>query len=81
MKHAAIYVRVSTDEQTHASQTPDLDRWAETHGGPVVRYEDTASGRTMQRPGWKKMEDAIRTGKVSSVVVWRLDRLAEQPPG
>ena len=81
MKHAAIYVRVSTDEQTHASQMPDLDRWAETHGGPVVRYEDTASGRTMQRPGWKKLEDAIRTGKVSSVVVWRLDRLGRTAAG
>ena len=53
MKHTAIYARVSTDEQSHASQRPDLERCAKQQDGPVEWYTDTASGRTMQRPGWQ----------------------------
>lgn len=75
MKHTAIYGRVSTNEQTLASQIPDLERWAKSHSGPIVRYDDTASGRTMQRPGWQELEANIRVGKVAQLVVWRLDRL------
>jgi DNA invertase Pin-like site-specific DNA recombinase len=81
MKHTAIYVRVSTSEQTHASQTPDLERWANTHNGPIVHYDDTASGRTMQRPGWQDLEANIRVGKVAQLVVWRLDRLGRTAAG
>lgn len=81
MKHTAIYVRVSTSEQTHASQAPDLERWATTHSGPIVRYDDTASGRTMQRPGWQDLEANIRVGKVAQLVVWRLDRLGRTAAG
>jgi len=81
MKHAAIYTRVSTDEQTHASQQPDLDRWAAAHDGPFERYADTASGRTMQRPGWQRLTAAITAGRVHTVVVWRLDRLGRTAAG
>lgn len=81
MKHTAIYVRVSTSDQTHASQRPDLERWAKTKNGPIQYYDDTASGRTMKRPGWNKLDDAIRVGKVAQLVVWRLDRLGRTAAG
>ncbi|WP_187781905.1 recombinase family protein [Gimesia chilikensis] len=81
MKHTAIYARVSTSEQSHASQVPDLERWVETHSGPIVHYDDTASGRTMQRPGWQDLEANIRVGKVAQLVVWRLDRLGRTAAG
>jgi DNA invertase Pin-like site-specific DNA recombinase len=74
-KHTAIYVRVSSKQQDHRSQTPDLQRWEESQAGPVRWYLDKASGKTMDRPGWNKLEQAIRQGKVSSVVCWRIDRL------
>jgi DNA invertase Pin-like site-specific DNA recombinase len=35
----------------------------------------------MDRPGWKKLEEAIRGGKVSNVVVWRIDRLGRTAKG
>ena len=35
----------------------------------------------MDRPGWNQLADAIRTGKVSAVVVWRLDRLGRTASG
>ena len=34
------------------SQEPDLQRWAEAYAdGPVTRYRDKMSGKTMERPG------------------------------
>lgn len=81
-KHVAIYVRVSTVRQDTRSQEPDLKRWAESADGePILWYRDAASGKTMDRPGWRKLEEAIRAGKVSRVVVWRLDRLGRTAAG
>ncbi len=35
----------------------------------------------MNRPGWNKLDEAIRLGKVSKIVVWRLDRLGRTASG
>ena len=80
-KHIAIYVRVSSDAQDHKSQMPDLERWAESQDERIKWYTDKASGKTMNRPGWNKLEDAIRAGKVSTIVCWRLDRLGRTAAG
>jgi len=80
-KHVAIYVRVSSRKQDHRSQLPDLKVWAESCEEPTRFYHDKASGRSMDRPGWKRLETAIRAGKVSRVVVWRLDRLGRTAGG
>ena len=80
-KTAAVYVRVSTARQDTRSQLPDLDRWADAHDGPVERYGDRASGASMDRPGWKRLEADIRAGKVGTLVVWRLDRLGRTAAG
>ncbi len=37
-KATAIYVRVSSRDQSHASQLPDLERWVDAHDGGVVWY-------------------------------------------
>ena len=50
-KHTAVYLRVSSNRQDHASQLPDLKRWIDAHTGPVKWYRDTFTGRTMDRPG------------------------------
>lgn len=40
-----------------ASQEPDLKRWAEAFADlPVKWYHDKATGKTMDRPGWKRLE-------------------------
>lgn len=76
-QHIAVYARVSTKRQDTRSQEPDLERWLSVYGDgqPVVWYPDKATGRNMDRPGWKRLESAIDRGEVSRLVVWRLDRL------
>jgi DNA invertase Pin-like site-specific DNA recombinase len=81
MKHTAIYVRVSGKLQDTASQEPDLKRWAEAHDGKCVWYRDRFTGRTMDRPGWNKLTEAIRMAQVSRVVCWRIDRLGRTSSG
>lgn len=80
-KHIAIYKRVSGKQQDTASQEPDLERWEQAQEEPVKCYMDKLSGKSMERPGWINLEDAIRSGKVSTVVVWRLDRLGRTASG
>ncbi len=80
-KHIAVYVRVSSKVQDTRSQEPDLRRWAVAQDRPVKWYQDNATGKTMSRPGWQKLEEAIRLGKVLAVVVWRIDRLGRTAKG
>jgi DNA invertase Pin-like site-specific DNA recombinase len=80
-KHTAIYLRVSTVGQDHASQLPDLERWAANHDGPIVWYRDKFTGRTMDRPGMGKLMLAIQAGQITRIVVWRLDRLGRTAKG
>lgn len=81
MKHVAIYCRVSTKQQDQRSQEPDLRRWAEGQDEPVVWYRDKFTGRTMERPGMSKLLVDAGGGKVSKIVVWRLDRLGRTAKG
>jgi DNA invertase Pin-like site-specific DNA recombinase len=80
-KHVAIYVRVTSNGQDTKSQEPELRRWGEAQTEPIVWYRDKATGKTMDRPGWAKLEAAIRQGKVSAVVCWRIDRLGRTAKG
>lgn len=80
-KHIAIYVRVSTRQQDYRSQEPDLEHWEESQQGKVKWYRDKASGKKMNRPAWNELEAAMRMGKVTQVVVWRIDRLGRTVSG
>jgi DNA invertase Pin-like site-specific DNA recombinase len=80
-KHTAIYVRVSSKRQDLASQLPDVERWAAAQNEPVQLYRDKFTGKSMDRPGWSKLQAAIDRGEVSRVVVWRLDRLGRTAKG
>jgi len=79
----AIYMRVSTSQQTTRGQKADLKRWLEAQGenGRVVWYEDTATGKNMDRPGWQKLAAEIERGQVERLIVWRLDRLGRTASG
>ena len=76
-KHIAIYLRVSSLDQNVKSQEPELKQWLRSNrkSRAVVWYRDKFSGATMNRPAMRKLEDAIAGGDVSTVLVWRLDRL------
>jgi DNA invertase Pin-like site-specific DNA recombinase len=80
-KHVAVYLRVSGKQQDTRSQEPDLRRWIDGQDEPVKLYRDQRSGKTMDRPGWAKLEKNVRMGRVSAVVVWRLDRLGRTASG
>jgi DNA invertase Pin-like site-specific DNA recombinase len=80
-KTTANYVRVSHRDQSHASQMPELERWAEAHDGPVEWFTDTFSGRTMDRPGMERLLLELRAGRLCRIVVWRLDRLGRTTQG
>ena len=71
----AIYLRVSTKNQDTRSQEKELKAYASTREGEVVWFRDAATGTNFNRPGWLKLEEAINSGKITELVVWRLDRL------
>lgn len=80
-KHVAIYLRVSSKAQDTKSQEPDLKRWEASQDGEVKWYSDKASGKSMDRPAWRSLEKAMRSGRISQIVVWRLDRLGRTASG
>jgi len=80
-KHDAIYVRVSSKRQDLASQLPDLEKWRAAQDGESKVYQDKFTGKSMDRPGWQKLQAAIERGDVRRVVVWRLDRLGRTAAG
>jgi len=80
-RHVAIYLRVSTKRQDLASQLPDMERWASAQTEEVKFYRDKFTGKSMDRPGWQKLQTAIERGEVSKVAVWRLDRLGRTAAG
>ena len=82
MSSTAVYIRVSSKRQDTACQEPDVRRYLAANGleGALV-YRDKFTGRTMERPGWKKLHAAIRDGGVKTIIVWRLDRLGRTCAG
>ena len=70
------YVRVSTKDQDTALQRDALIKY----GVPEENiYSDSASGKTMKRPGLRRALRAARSG--DKVVVWKLDRLGRSVIG
>jgi len=76
-KIVAVYTRVSTDGQKDDSQAHALRQYVANHGITGVKwYRDKISGKDLNRPAMKRLQADIFAGKVSTVLVWKLDRLA-----
>jgi DNA invertase Pin-like site-specific DNA recombinase len=78
-KRVALYLRVSTDEQTVENQRRELEAVAERHGWHVVQvFADEgisgAKGRE-KRPGLDAMLKAVARREVDLVAAWSVDRL------
>lgn len=72
----AIYARVSTTKQDETLQIPRCEEFAKRHGWEVVRvYQDEASGRDANRPGWKALESDLRRHEFDAIIVTKLDRI------
>src|SRR5436853_7778494 len=75
-QRAALYVRVSSDEQTTLNQEPKLRQWAKRLGLKVVKvYDDTASGGRDDRAQLTALLDAAHRREFDTLLLWDLDRL------
>jgi DNA invertase Pin-like site-specific DNA recombinase len=73
---AALYARVSTNEQTCSNQLLELRRYAEARGWTVTEYVDEGvSGAKQSRPALDRLLKDARRRRLDALVVWRLDRL------
>jgi DNA invertase Pin-like site-specific DNA recombinase len=78
-KMVAVYVRVSTADQNMAGQEAELQAWVDGNGidPAAVRYfRDVESRSKASRPALDELRAAIFRGEVSTVVCWKIDRLA-----
>src|SRR5215510_16421266 len=82
-KIAAVYGRVSTEEQGHGFSLPTqlaaCLALADKEGYMVpesYRFADEVSGTTLDRPGLRLLRDLVRTRAVSAVLVYDPDRLS-----
>ncbi len=86
MKMAAIYARVSSQQQreehTIASQTAALIGFAKTHNLEVPTewvFEDEGfSGATLERPGLERVRDLAAEGQIQAVLAYSPDRLSRK---
>ena len=86
MKMAAIYARVSSEQQreehTIASQTAALIEFAKTHELEVPKewvFEDEGySGATLERPGLERVRDLAAEGQIQVVLAYAPDRLSRK---
>jgi site-specific DNA recombinase len=86
MKMAAIYARVSSEQQreehTIASQTAALIEFAKSHDLEVPRewvFEDEGySGASLERPGLERIRDLAAEGQIQAVLVHAPDRLSRK---
>jgi DNA invertase Pin-like site-specific DNA recombinase len=80
-KVVAAYVRVSTYDQQKGleSQVQALKKYCRNHAlAPVAWFRDTISGATSKRPAFDKMQKEVFAGRISTIVVWRLDRISRK---
>jgi DNA invertase Pin-like site-specific DNA recombinase len=73
---AAIYARVSTQEQTVEQQVRACVKYCEVQGWTYDIYADEGvSGAKTSRPEFNKMMSGIRADTYQAIVIWKLDRL------
>jgi DNA invertase Pin-like site-specific DNA recombinase len=73
----AVYVRVSTVGQHLDGQRAEIQRWLDGNGiAEAEWFIDRASGTTLKRPAFERLQKAIFSGEVTTVVCYKLDRLS-----
>lgn len=73
---AAIYIRVSTQDQSLDLQRTELTRFAKARGWKITRiYDDKATGTNGNRPRLKELMTAASGREFDVLLIWKLDRL------
>src|SRR6266850_1974981 len=83
-RYAAIYARVSTDEQVNNfsldTQREACRKFAEREGYTVpesyVLTDEGISGTTMDRPCFRKLRDLVAAQAITAIIVYDPDRLS-----
>lgn len=81
---AALYTRVSTEEQTKGyslrQQREALREYCDKNNYEVAdEFEDHSSGASLPRPGLDRLRDLVAAGGIDLVLVQDRDRLAREP--
>jgi site-specific DNA recombinase len=85
MKNAAVYCRVSTDNQESEgtslqTQLEACLKYCHDKGYDVAyRFSEAYSGLSLERPKLNELRELVRAGQVDAVVVYCLDRLSRDP--
>jgi site-specific DNA recombinase len=80
---AAIYIRVSTEDQQKGygpkMQREETVKAATERDGCTIQenhiIDDSISGSSHNRPGWKKLLEIAKRGDIDVVYFWKLDRM------
>ncbi len=78
----AVYYRVSTDRQDLDSQINTVQGWLEAlpeerrPQSTTVYQDEGISGKTLNRPGFQALLIDARTGKLDTIICYRLDRFS-----
>jgi len=76
MKKAALYARVSTEDQNPELQVKALKDFAKISGYEIYKiYIDKITGSKSSRPELNKLMFDSRYNNFNLVIVWKLDRL------
>jgi DNA invertase Pin-like site-specific DNA recombinase len=74
-RRAALYHRVSTLDQNPTLARSELRASAKRLGFRIaLDVEETGSGAQNDRPGFKRVLEAARLGKIDALLVYKLDR-------
>lgn len=79
--HIACYCRVSSRTQKNDSQEAEIVKWLVGNGHDPTKvqwFKDTESGKTLNRPAFNRLQDAVFGGEVRVIVVFKLDRVSRR---
>jgi DNA invertase Pin-like site-specific DNA recombinase len=77
----AAYCRVSSRRQKADSQIAEIQKWMAANGyddQQVQWFVNKETGKTLCRPQFEQLQRDIFAGKISTVVIWKLDRLSRR---
>lgn len=78
MRSTAVYLRVSSLAQDIGAQSIVVRRWLEGHGIDKAEWyiDKAVSGKTLDRPRFIALQEAIFMGEHDTVVMYSLDRFS-----
>lgn len=78
MPKVAAYIRTSLEQQGHGldSQERSIKEYLANHGLEAKFFRDELSAGTTARPAFKRLQADVFRGKISTIIVWKLDRVS-----